>query len=383
MPPTQTFPGITCIVDVFDQPELFEEIDNQRVVELSRLGNQSGFSGVDAIRKSTGISLRRILADGLSELDLAVALVSKLQHASGRSLRDFDAVLLCHSHTTEAACRKLAIDLSLHFGLHAEAIRAFNHGCCGFLKLMQDGLELLDGDVASSGSVAVLSVETPETWHDGSDRLFCGIVSAGATAAVIERSGGLPISMMRAEDFLIPVDRRPNPNPLFRKELAEVFTFRGEPTRRMVMRMNAEPVFLNGIELMLNNLRTAVMTIDPQPGHRVIVIPHQPSGKLLRALVAAAKSEFPEFEFLNNLDKYGNTISSSVPTILSRLPEVLAANECAPIRDGDFLVLLAAGICMSEIDDHMSAGHACLQWVENGLNPLKHEIPAAELQPVR
>ena len=103
--------------------------------------------------------------------------------------------------------------------------------------------------------------------------------------------------------------------------------------------------------------------MDREPGQRVVVVPHQPSGKLLKALIAAARPEFPGFEFLNNLRLYGNTISASVPTILARLPEVLAANGSKPLRDGDHVILLAAGICMHNMADHMSAGHACLQWV--------------------
>ena len=61
--------GLTALVDVFDQPELFELIDNDAVMRLSALGGQSGFSSTKAIRKSTGISQRRILREGLSALD--------------------------------------------------------------------------------------------------------------------------------------------------------------------------------------------------------------------------------------------------------------------------------------------------------------------------
>ncbi len=383
MPPISINPGLTAVVDVFDQPELFEYIDNQRVIELSRLGGKPGFSGEDAIRKSTGISTRRILAEGLTSVDLAAALVARLTQVTQLNLDDFDAVLLCHSHTEQSACADLAKDLTCRLGVKSGLIVPFNHGCCGFLKLLHDGVEVLENGVSPLGRVALLSVETPETWHDASDRLFCGIVSAGATASVVERDAGLPISMLRAEDFLIPVDRRPNPNPLFHKEWADGFTFRGEPCHAHVMRMNSEPVFINGIELMLNNLRSAVMTIDRQPGQRVIVVPHQPSGKLLRALVAAARNEFPDFEFVNNLDAYGNTISSSVPTILSRLPEVMAANAMAPIGEGDHVILLAAGICMSEMENHMSAGHGCLQWSQAVLNKPRTVPSSGELLPVR
>ncbi len=363
-----SIPGLTTIVDIYDQNQLFERLDNQRVLQLSRLNEQPGFSSLDAVRKSTGISLRRILAEGLFEADLAVALAERLQEVSQSSLSDFDAVFLCHSHTQDDACQQLARQLEDRLHLSRGFVRPLNYGCCGFLKMLHDAVDMLDVSDSSDARVALLSVETPETWHDASDRLFCGLVSAGATAAIVEKRGGLPLGFVRADDFSVPPERRPNPHPLFRRELADGFTFRGDPCQKLVMRMNAEPVFLNGIELMLHNLRSASMTIDRKPGQRVIVVPHQPSGKLLRALVAAASSEFPDFEFLNNLDQYGNTISSSVPTVLSRLPQVLAANDLPPIQQDDHLILLAAGICMTEIDNHMSAGYACLQWKTGVVN---------------
>ncbi|MBL8816186.1 MAG: hypothetical protein JNL58_09160 [Planctomyces sp.] len=356
--------GLWGCVDVYDQRELFEDLDSVRVVELSRLGGQTGFSGIESVRKSTGISLRRLMRPGLAAVDLGDALCHALEQKTGRSLGEFSRVFLCHSHTDPQQCHRLANQLTDRLALPENLIQAFNHGCCGFLKLLQDAAMHIE---AGDESIALLSVETPETWHDGSDRLFCGLVSAGATAVVVERGRGLPLSVVRADDFQIPRERRPNPDPLFRKDNADVFTFRGEPIHRTVMRMNAEPVFLNGIELMLTNLRAAMASMDLKPGQRVVVLPHQPSAKLLKALVAAAKNEFPGVEFLNNLDQYGNTISSSVPTILCRLPQVLAANGLRPLREGDHLVLLAAGICMEEIADHMTAGHACLTYTAQDL----------------
>ena len=67
-------------------------------------------------------------------------------------------------------------------------------------------------------------------------------------------------------------------------------------------------------------------------------------------------------EFLNNLKEYGNMISAGIPLILSRLPEVLAANGRQPPESGDMLILLGAGICMEDIAEQMTAGCACLEW---------------------
>ncbi len=355
-------PGLSCFVDVFDRIDLFDRIDNPTVVRLSCLGQKSGFASVESVQKSTGISLRRMLKSGVTSVDLAMAVFDKLCRVSDYAPADFSVILLCHSGVDNEGAAEVAAAVERHYRLRPQTIQPYNFGCSGFLKLLQEGTLLL-ADRRNIKRIALLNVETPETWHDGSDRLFCGIVSAGATGVVLERNTGMPISVICADDFPISPSLRPNPEPLFRKETGPVYTFRGEAISRTVMRMNAETVFLNGIELMLNNLRSAVASIDLRPDQRVIVIPHQPSGKLLKALIAAARLEYPNFEFLNNLNNFGNTISAAVPTIMARLPQVIEQNGGQPIRNGDLIVLLAAGICMHEMADHMSAGHACLEWV--------------------
>jgi len=359
--------GLSWVIDLYDRDDLFDYVDNDEVVRLSGLRGTGGFRNARAVNKSTGISIRRILQPGLEAVDIGETLWQRLLNQTGLDAADFDEVLLCHSHVNPAECRSLARLLTERQPGLRNRIRPLNYGCCGYLKMMDDAVQTLDGD-PEVNRLALLSVETPETWHDASDRLFCGIVSAGATASIVERDRGLPISVARSEDFRVPMDRRPNADALFVRENCSAFSFRGEPDERTVMRMNAESVFVNGIELMLDNLRAALDSIEIDRGQRVVVVPHQPSGKLLKALIAAASGEFPHLEFVNNLDRFGNTISSSVPTILSRLPEVLQDNQIPPIREGDHLVLLAAGICMKEIDDHMSAGHTCLTWQSNAVN---------------
>jgi len=366
-------PGISAVADVYDQDDLFDLLDNEEVLRLSHLGGANGFPGLPSIRKSTGIKHRRILRKGVTEVTLGVRLCERLEATAGIDLRDCDAILICHSHTDDDACRQLARAIEQELALPTDLITPFNHGCTGFLKLLQDASSEIDARPAGS-RVAVLSIETPEFWHDAADRLFCGLVSAGAIGAILEHGGQMPLDRIAADDFTIPAEQRPNPDPLFRKEDTDVFCFRGEPCRRTVMRMNPEPVFINAIELMLSNLRAALDSFDRNEGERVIVLPHQPSAKLLKALVATGYQEFPDVEFLNNLAGYGNVISASVPTILSRLDEVLAQNKCAPIREGDHLILVAAGICMHDIADKMAAGFAHIRWA-----PIASPVSAEQL----
>lgn len=362
---------LSTVVDVFDDGDLFRPLTNDDVLNLSRQGGRSGFSSTKAILRSTGIRERRVLQNDITIIDVAEVLCEKLETATGMSLLDFQHVVLCHSHTNPKRCEEVAAKVEHRLSLPAGVITPRNFGCSGYMKLLAEGRDSLM-ELSASGKVALLSVETPQTWHDSSDRLFCGIVSAGATASVLEQEHGLPLAQIHAADYAIPDDRRTNPDPLFVRDLCDGFDFAGLECRRTVMRMNAEPVFINGIELMLDQLKSALESIDTDdPVQRIVVIPHQPSGKLLKALIAAAKTKYEQIEFVNNLEWYGNTISSTVPTILARLPEVLQRNELSPLREGDHVILLAAGICMSEIGDHMSAGHACLRWTPDALNVVR------------
>ena len=353
--------GLSTVVDILDQVDLFEYLGNEDVLLLSQLRGEGGFSGIKNVRKSTGIRQRRILRRGVTSADLAIRLCERLQDAAGCELRDFHAVFLCHSHTDPDACRAIANILEQRFLLDPGHVLPFNFGCTGFLKLLQEGI-LEFAAAPPDARLAVLTVETPESWHDASDRLFCGLVSSGAVAAVLEADGRFPLHRVVADDFVVPTFRRPNADPLFWTDSGDVFSFRGEPRHRTVMRMNPESVFINAIEMMLDSLRAALSMIPVKEGDRVIAIPHQPSGKLLRALIAAGQMEFPHVEFLNNLPDYGNMISAAVPAVLSRLDSVLEQNGYAPLREGDHLLMLAAGICMTDIADRMSAGYAHLEW---------------------
>lgn len=357
-------PAIRCVVDVCDRTDLFDMLDNRRICELSSMGAGSGFSCVDSIQKSTGVAQRRILRPGVTPLKVATELILKLAAETGLELSDFDQIFLCHSHCDSQAAARLARELASQFPAGLEQIRALNGGCAGYLLLIDEACRFLDesNGLGADAKVLLLNVETPEFWHDASDRLFCGIVAAGATATVVQRGGGWALSRAQADHFPPYAELRTTPGPLFWKDQGTFFTFRGQSQARTVMRMNAEAVFLNGIELMLNCLRTMVTAAPEVHDRRVIVVPHQPSGKLLKALIAAARTEFPRFEFLNNLKDYGNMISAGIPLILSRLPEVLAANGRTPPESGDMLILLGAGICMEDIAEQMTAGCACLEW---------------------
>jgi 3-oxoacyl-[acyl-carrier-protein] synthase III len=346
-------------VDVADSDELFEIVDNEKVLALSHLGPGTGFRNEAAIIKSTGVRQRRILRMGTTTLDVAVAVAKRLQFEIGFDWNECPAIGLCHTHTADNHAAELARDLCAALGIRRPQLTVINYGCTGYLKLLREAADVLDRCLGNA-MVPLLTVETPQDWHDAADRAFCGIISAGATGSVLHQGPGHRLKQVAARTVPIP-DAARDWSPLFWIEEGEYAEFSGGWKTRRVMRMNGEAVFVNGVELMLDAVQSALSELDTS-GRRVLIAPHQPSGKMLRALFAVLKREFPHAVYLNNLERHANSISSTIPTVLAHLDEVLADQHEPPARPGDLIILPAAGICMTAKPTHLAQGWAVLEW---------------------
>lgn len=351
--------SLSNVVDVADREDLFEILDNERVLELSHLGPGTGFRNEAAIIKSTGVEQRRMLRLGVDSLDVAVAVARRLQFETGVDWDDCPAIGLCHSHTDPRATQELADDLSEALGIRHTKPFIINFGCTGYIELLRLGSQML-AEAPEGTQIPLLTVETPEEWHDGADRAFCGIISTGATGTVLTRGRGHALHHVSMQHVPIPEANR-NFEPLFATEVGEYPQFCGGYSQRCVMRMNGEGVFLNGVELMIEAARKAISQISGTD-RRVLVAPHQPSGKMLRALFSVLRDECPGAVLLNNLALYANSISSTIPTVLAHIDEILASQGEPEARRGDLILLPAAGICMAQKATHLSQGWAVIEW---------------------
>ena len=353
---------LSSVVDIADREDLFEILDNERVLELSHMGPGDGFRNEASIIKSTGVEQRRMLRLGVDSLDMAVAIAQKLQFEMGFDWDDCPAIALSHSHTNPNAAQELADDLCDALGLAPSKPLVLNFGCTGYLELLRRGAELL-ADCPDDAVIPLLTVESPEEWHDAADRAFCGIISTGATGSVLTRQSGHQLLHVSMQHRPIPEATR-NFEPLFMTEAGEYPQFCGGYSHRCVMRMNGEGVFINGVELMIEAARVAISHTPAAAdrGRRVLVAPHQPSGKMLRALFSVLRDECPGAVLLNNLAMYANSISSTIPTVLAHIDEILADQGEPAVERGDLIVLPAAGICMAQKATHLSQGWAVIEW---------------------
>ncbi len=352
--------ALSDVIEISDREDLFQIVTNEQVTMLSRTAGGQGFASPAVVERMTGVIERRICRPYVDVADVAMALAETLRRRYNFNWRDCPAIGISHTHTNGDSVVKLVSYLSRELGVDPSKFFFINFGCVGFLELLRLGMQQMDR-LECDGPIPLLTVETPEQWHDASDRSFCGIVSAGATGCLLSRGNGHRVRTLNAQLRKVQFREDVNPKKLFWTDTGVFRNFTGEPESRTVMRMNGQNVFEHGAELMIEACRMAFETVQ-QYDRRVIVASHQPSGKMLRAMIDVLRDEYPCLEFLNHLAYYANSISSAVPTVLSHMNQILAEHQSDPISKGDFVLIPAAGIAMSHKSTHLAQRWAVLEW---------------------
>ncbi len=71
-------------------------------------------------------------------------------------------------------------------------------------------------------------------------------------------------------------------------------------------------------------------------------------------------------------------LSATIPTLLAKLDEVLMINGEAPLAKGNQVILTAAGISMPQMSDHLSRGHALIEWQPTDANTIHSQTDNIE-----
>jgi 3-oxoacyl-[acyl-carrier-protein] synthase-3 len=90
----------------------------------------------------------------------------------------------------------------------------------------------------------------------------------------------------------------------------------------------ATRVMVESSERLLGSLEMTIDEID-------LVVAHQANSRIIEH--AASRLGIPEDKLFNNLDRYGNTSSASIPMALAE------ARDAGRLRPGDMLLLVAFG----------------------------------------
>ena len=273
------------------------------------------------ILEKTGISERRVAAEGETAADLAVQAANRLLDRMAVPRSSIDFLLFCTQtpdHYLPATACLLQDRLGL--GRHAGALD-YNGGCSGFVYGLGLAKGLIEAGLASR--VLLLTSDTySKVMHPG-DRSVCTLFGDGAAATLVEAEeadepalgpfvfgtdgGGGKHLIVKAGGF-----RQPH-SP----ETAALSTDSSGNVR------SADNLYMNGPEILTfalrrvpeavsELLRLSKATVDAFD----LVVMHQANAFILSKL--RDKLKIPTERFVVDMSHVGNTVSSSIPLALER-----------------------------------------------------------------
>ena len=292
------------------------------------------------IRTRTGISQRRIAAEGEQTSDLAVkAALAALADAKLKPT-DLDLILVA-TMTPDMPCPATACLVQAKLGAPQAAATDVAAACSGFLYGLAMGHQMVAGGLYKR--VLVVGAEVLSRVVDWTDRSTCVLFGDGAGAAVIGPTPrGQILSLHLGSDGtkadLLKVPGGGVARPASESSVRERLHF---------LKMNGAEVFKSAVRGMSEAAHAAIEKAGIKPEQVACVVPHQANIRIIEAVVERAG--IPLEKVYLNVDRYGNMSAAS--TIVAFCEAVRDGR----IKKGDYALLVAFGA-------GLTWGSAVIRW---------------------
>lgn len=293
-----------------------------RTVTTEELSRELGRNPA-AMERKTGIRTRRWIEPGTRASDLGAAVLRAALERAGRQAGALRRIVFVTSSAHDVLFPATANRVAAALGL-AGSCDAFdlNNACMGFLT----ALDLAARSVATGlGPVAIVTVETPSRHLDREDHRPYLVFGDAAAAAIVSASedGSGVVAAALANDGSLP------PDVIIEHPFT---TGRIEPVRFVQSNSDIGKVALGA-------LFRATRELLDGAGMRLSdvawVVPHQPNGAMLRALLAELAID--PARVVPVVDEIGSVGAASIPFSLDRLLRT------RPVKAGDLVLFLGVG----------------------------------------
>ena len=292
------------------------------------------------IRTRTGISERRIAADGENTSDLA--LQATLAALADAKLKPTDLdMLIVATMTPDMPCPATACILQAKLGAPQAAAIDVAAACSGFLYGLVMGQQFVAGGVYKN--VLVVGAEVLSRVVDWTDRGTCVLFGDGAGAAVIGSTtqGKILSTVLGADGTKADLLKVPGGG------VAQPASNESVAARAHFLKMNGGEVFKHAARGMAEASLEAVRKAGIQPEQIACVVPHQANVRIIEAVVNRAG--IPLEKVYLNLDRYGNMSAASTIVALCE------AVKSGRIKKGDYVLMVVFGA-------GLTWGAAVIQW---------------------
>lgn len=278
------------------------------------------------IAQRTGISERRIAAEGEYTSTLATRAARDALQNAGMSADDIDLIVLATS-TPDNTFPATAVTVQEELGITHGAAYDLQAVCSGFVFAVANADAMLR---AGQGRCAlVIGSETFSRILDWSDRTTCVLFGDGAGAVVLEaqESGGT------IEDRGVLTSHLRSDG----RHKLKLYVDGGPSSTGTVghLRMEGREVFKHAVGMISDVIKAAFEATGTGPDDIDWFVPHQANQRIIDA--SAKKLGIAGEKVVSTVARHGNTSAASVPLALHE-----AVND-GRIKAGDLVMLEAMG----------------------------------------
>lgn len=278
------------------------------------------------IVQRTGISERRIAAEGELTSDLGFHAAVRALEDAGVDAQDIDLIVLATS-TPDNTFPATAVTIQERLGISHGFAFDVQAVCSGFIYGLTTADAYLRGGLAKRA--LVIGAETFSRILDWEDRTTCVLFGDGAGAVVLEarECGGTP-----ADRGILSCHLRSDG-----RHKEKLYVDGGPSSTQTTghLRMEGREVFKHAVGMITDVIEDAFNATGTGPDDLDWFVPHQANRRIIDA--SAKKLKIASEKVVVTVDKHGNTSAASIPLALD------VAIKDGRIREGNLVMLEAMG----------------------------------------
>lgn len=273
------------------------------------------------ITARTGIKERRVISSENLE-DLAIEAARNALDNAGVAATDLDFII-CANVVNEYVTPALSCIIQGAIGAKCPCVD-LNGACVGFIY----GLDIAEAyyRCGKVKKVLVVCAEEPTRMLSWKDRTVCVLFGDGAGAAVLGEGDNILATRLTAAS---------SPFSLYEKHELQYSPFNTKPDSNLPLVMRGQDVFKFAANASLSDVQTLLDQLSLQPDEIDKYVLHQANVRIIELVREYLKQ--PSEKFPMNIQKYGNTSSASIPSLLDEL------NREGKLKRGEKIVLSAFG----------------------------------------
>lgn len=284
------------------------------------------------IRSRTGIQERRILSGETIEA-LAFAAAEQALADADLTSKDIDYILCCNTYSAWMT-PGLGCIVGSMLGISVPSLD-INGACAGFIYALEVAQALVSSDAYKR--ILIVCAESPSHMVNWTDRATCVLFGDAAAAVVVDGAG---------KDLDFVLGNAPGVDFLYAHNPVGNSPYYQNATQPNGVQMNGQEVYRFAVSTATRDLST-LMEVQGLTAEAIdYFLIHQANLRIVEAVRARFKQ--PKDKFPTNIERYGNTLSASIPLLMQELKTRGELERGQTLAMSAFGAGLTAGTCVME-----------------------------------